>query len=95
MLEEYNKLLKENGFKTKIVKEKILRNVNEILFFTKYRENAIEPNVIFALWISENSKNNITVSSIAYMNGKLDVGDFYSYETMEKVSIDKLEMLII
>ncbi|MDU3546425.1 MAG: hypothetical protein E7F83_03275 [Clostridium sp.] len=95
LLEEYNKLLKENGFKTKIVKEKILRNVNEILFFTKYRENAIEPNVIFALWISENSKNNITVSSIAYMNGKLDVGDFYSYETMEKVSIDKLEMLII
>lgn len=95
LLEKYNKLLKENGFKTKIVEEKILRNVNEILFFTKYRENAIEPNVTFALWRSEGRKNNITVSSITYMNGKLDVGDFYSYETMQKVSIDKLEMLII
>lgn len=95
LLEEYNRLLKENGFKTKIVKEKILRNVNEIIFFTKYKELAIEPNVTFALWRTESSKNKITLSSIIYMNGKLDVGDFYCYEIVENISIDKLEMLII
>lgn len=95
LLEEYNQLLKENGFKTKIVKEKILRNVDEIIFFTKYKELVIEPNVTFALWRTESSNNKITVSSIIYMNGKLDVGDFYCYEIVENISIDKLEMLII
>ena len=29
------------------------------------------------------------------MNGKLDVGDFYSYEEIENMSITELEMLVI
>lgn len=93
ILEEYNNILKENGFRTKIVEERILRNVNEILFFTKYKDRAIEPNVTFALW--RKADNNITISSIIYMNGKLDVGDFYSYEEIENMSITELEMLVI
>lgn len=93
LLEEYNQLLKENGFKTKIVKEKILRNVDEIIFFTKYKDNTIEPNVTFALW--KNKKDKICVSSLIYMSRKLDVGDFYSYEIVDNISIDTLEMLII
>ncbi|MBS6502188.1 MAG: hypothetical protein KH415_11260 [Clostridium sp.] len=83
LLEEYNKLLKENGFKTQIVSEKILSNVNEIVFFTKYKENLIESNVTFALWIKDNDR--ICISSIIYMNDKLDVGDFYSYEIIENI----------
>lgn len=93
LLEEYNQLLKENGFKTKIVKEKILRNVDEIIFFTKYKDNTIEPNVTFVLW--KNKKDKICISSLIYMSRKLDVGDFYSYEIVDNISIDTLEMLII
>jgi len=93
LIEKYNKLLKENGFKTQIVQENILRKVNEILFFTKYKNSAIEPNVTFALWKKENDKINI--SSLIYMSGKLDVGDFYSYETVEDISSERLELLII
>lgn len=93
LLEEYNQLLKENGFKTKIVKEKILRNVDEIIFFTKYKDNTLEPNVTFVLW--KNKKDKICISSLIYMSRKLDVGDFYSYEIVDNISIDTLEMLII
>lgn len=93
LIEKYNKLLIKNGFKTQIVQENILRNVNEILFFTKYKDSAIEPNVTFALWKKGN--NRLNISSLIYMSGKLDVGDFYSYETIEDISSEELELLTI
>ena len=92
-LEEYNKLLKENEFKTAITDKVILSNVSEILFFTKNKENLINPNTIFALWINEDNK--IIVSNIIYFDSKINSGSFYDFEEIEKFSIYELRRILI
>jgi len=91
-LEVYNKNLKKSGFTTIVLEEEILKGVHEILFFTKDKPNLIEPGVVFALW---RKNNKLIVSSVIYVNSKLDVGAFYEYDKIRKFSIEQIENLLI
>lgn len=91
-LEVYNNILKENGFTTILVEEEILKGVHEILFFTKDKPNLVEPSVVFALW---RKNNKLIVSSVIYINFKLDAESFYEYDEIRNFSIEQIENLLI
>lgn len=92
-LEKYKKLLEGDGYKTKVIEMDLLDRAKEYLFFSKIKEDLLEPNVTFLLWIDKN--NNIEVSSLIYINCELNVGSIYSSEKIEYFSLDLIRELFI
>ncbi|MFH5911215.1 hypothetical protein [Clostridium perfringens] len=92
-LEKYNIELKKHGYNTKILRKEIFSKVREIIIFTKNKENLLNPNSSFILFL--NDKNILKFSSIIRMNKHFDIGCLYDIEELSKFSIDKIEKLFI
>lgn len=92
-LEKYNIELKNHGYSTKIIIENLFSRVREIIFFTKNKENLLNPNSTFILFF--NDKNILEFSSIIHIKNYFDIGCLYDIEELTKFSIDKIEKLFI
>ena len=92
-LEKYNIELKKHGYNTQILRKEIFSKVREIIIFTKSKENLLNPNSSFILYINENNK--VEISSIIRMNKYFDIGCLYDEEELNHFSIDKIEKLFI
>ncbi|HAT4218985.1 TPA: hypothetical protein I9063_002934 [Clostridium perfringens] len=92
-LEKYNIELKKHGYNTQIISENLFSKVREIIIFTKNKDNLLNPNSSFILYINENNK--VEISSIIRMNKYFDIGCLYDIEELTKFSIDKIEKLFI
>lgn len=92
-LEKYNIELKKHGYNTQILRKDLFSKVREIIIFTKNKENLLNPNSSFILYINDNNK--VEISSIIRMNKYFDIGCLYDIEELTKFSIDKIEKLFI
>ena len=92
-LEKYNIELKKHGYNTQIVSENLFSKVREIIFFTKNKENLLNPNSTFILFL--NDKNILKFSSIIHIKNYFDIGCLYDIEELTKFSIDKIEKIFI
>ncbi|MCJ8342443.1 MAG: hypothetical protein MJH09_06290 [Cetobacterium sp.] len=92
-LEKYNIELKKHGYNTQILRKRLFFEEIEIIIFTKSKENLLNPNSSFILYINENNK--IEISSIIRMNRYFDISCLYDEEELTKFSIDKIEKLFI
>lgn len=92
-LEKYNIELKKHGYNTQILRKKLFFEEIEIIIFTKSKENLLNPNSSFILYINENNK--VEISSIIRMNKYFDIGCLYDEEELNHFSIDKIEKLFI
>ncbi|WP_283697462.1 hypothetical protein [Clostridium perfringens] len=92
-LEKYNTELKKHGYNTQILKKELFSKEIEMIIFTKSKENLLNPNSSFILYINENNK--VEISSIIRMNKHFDIGCLYDMEELTKFSIDKIEKLFI
>ena len=92
-LEKYNIELKKHGYNTQIISENLFSKVREIIIFTKNKDNLLNPNSSFILYINENNK--VEISSIIRMNKYFDIGCLYDIEELTKFSIDRIEKLFI
>lgn len=92
-LEKYNIELKNHGYSTKIIIENLFSRVREIIFFTKNKENLLNPNSTFILFF--NDKNILEFSSIIHIKNYFDIGCLYDIEELTKFSIDKIEKIFI
>ncbi|MDU7845739.1 MAG: hypothetical protein E7J71_15650, partial [Clostridium perfringens] len=92
-LEKYNIELKKHGYNTQILRKKLFFEEIEIIIFTKSKENLLNPNSSFTLYINENNK--VEISSIIRMNKYFDIGCIYDEEELNHFSIEKIEKLFI
>lgn len=92
-LEKYNIELKKHGYNTQIISENLFSKVREIIFFTKNKENLLNPNSTFILFL--NDKNILNFSSIIHIKNYFDIGCLYDIEELTKFSIDKIEKIFI
>lgn len=92
-LEKYNIELKKHGYNTQILRKDLFSKVRKIIIFTKNKENLLNPNSSFILYINDNNK--VEISSIIRMNKYFDIGCLYDIEELTKFSIDKIEKLFI
>ncbi|MBO3392311.1 hypothetical protein [Clostridium perfringens] len=92
-LEKYNIELKKHGYNTQILGKKLFFEEIEIIIFTKSKENLLNPNSSFILYINENNK--VEISSIIRMNKYFDIGCLYDEEELNHFSIEKIEKLFI
>ena len=92
-LEKYNIELKKHGYNTQILRKKLFFEEIEMIISTKIKENLLNPNSSFILYINENNK--VEISSIIRMNKHFDIGCLYDMEELTKFSIDKIEKLFI
>lgn len=92
-LEKYNIELKKHGYNTQIFRKRLFFEEIEIIIFTKSKENLLNPNSSFILYINENNK--IEISSIIRMNRYFDISCLYDEEELTKFSIDKIEKIFI
>ncbi|MBO3399540.1 hypothetical protein JJB71_18745, partial [Clostridium perfringens] len=79
-LEKYNIELKKHGYNTQILGKKLFFEEIEIIIFTKSKENLLNPNSSFILYINENNK--VEISSIIRMNKYFDIGCLYDEEEL-------------
>ena len=92
-LEKYNIELKKHGYNTQIISENLFSKVREIIFFTKNKENLLNPNSTFILFL--NDKNILKFSSIIHIKNYFDIGCLYDIEELPKFSIAKIEKIFI
>lgn len=92
-LEKYNIELKKYGYNTQILRKNLFFEEIEIIIFTKNKENLLNPNSSFILYINENNK--VEISSIIRMNKEFNIACLYNEEELNKFSIDKIEKLFI
>lgn len=92
-LEKYNTELKKHGYNTQIFKKELFSKEIEMIIFTKSKENLLNPNSSFILYINENNK--VEISSIIRMNKYFDIGCLYDEEELNHFSIEKIEKLFI
>ena len=92
-LEKYNIELKKHGYNTQILRKKLFFEEIEIIIFTKSKENLLNPNSSFILYINENNK--VEISSIIRMNKYFEIGCLYDEEELNHFSIEKIEKLFI
>ncbi|HGD0581559.1 hypothetical protein [Clostridium perfringens] len=76
-----------------ILRKKLFFEEIEIIIFTKSKENLLNPNSSFILYINENNK--VEISSIIRMNKYFDIGCLYDEEELNHFSIEKIEKLFI
>ncbi|MBI6068548.1 hypothetical protein H8K15_10805 [Clostridium perfringens] len=92
-LEKYNIELKKHGYNTQILRKKLFFEEIEIIIFTKNKDNLLNPNSSFILYINENNK--VEISSIIRMNKEFNIACLYNEEELNEFSIDKIEKLFI
>ena len=92
-LEKYNIELKKHGYNTQILRKNLFFEEIEIIIFTKNKENLLNPNTSFILYINENNK--VEISSIIRMNKEFNIACLYNEEELNEFSIDKIEKLFI
>lgn len=92
-LEKYNTELKKHGYNTQILRKELFSKEIEMIIFTKSKENLLNPNSSFILYINENSK--VEIASIIRMNEEFDIACLYNEEELNHFSIEKVEKLFI
>ncbi|MDK0553524.1 hypothetical protein P6P37_12050 [Clostridium perfringens] len=92
-LEKYNIELKKHGYNTQILRKNLFFEEIEIIIFTKNKENLLNPNSSFVLYMNDNNK--VEISSIIRMNKEFNIACLYNEEELNEFSIDKIEKLFI